>query len=251
MAQLHVDQQIDTAYQTYAGRHASAGEVTAWEGVLNTNNHNYTVVRDAILSTSLGKSYTDAQIDAAYQTYAGRAANANEFTAWENYLNTNNHDYTIVRAAILSDPGAQVYANSQIDTFYQRFFARPASTGEQAAWRGVFSNGAEFNALRDALMSSSGSAATTQQLTGTAGADTFHLPTSPNNIVITGFDPAHDVIDLQGKGYSAINPLDAAHAHQIVALDGSTDVLVSLDATHDILLHNVQLSQLTSADFLL
>ena len=60
---------------------------------------------------------------------------------------------------------------------------------------------------------------------------------------------AGDYVYLAITPYGPINPLDPARAHQITALDGSTDVLISLDASHAILFEHLTLAQLPAASF--
>jgi len=81
-------------------------------------------------------------------------------------------------------------------------------------------------------------------LTGGTGNDTFYFRSGDGIDTITDFTHGGDVIDLHGYGVTSFSALQA-----FMAQVGSNTV-ITFDAQDQITLHNVQMAQLSSADFL-
>jgi hypothetical protein len=144
------------------------------------------------------------------------------------------------------NPGA-----SGLWTQTNSFYELDLTTGIATTHRG----GVTFGQLADTLLTDGNSAPTTRHVAGTSRTDTFHFDTLLKNLTVTGFDPAHDVIDLHGQGFGTFDPLDAAHAKQIQGLDGTIDTLLTnrCRSRHPARERRprVALASLSSADFML
>ena len=110
------------------------------------------------------------------------------------------------------------------DSYYLQYFGRYAYSSEIGVWDRLYEGGATYDTLIDTLLKDHGSDATaTQKLTGTSAADALQLSASFTNAVVTGFDPGADTLSTHSTAVAGIDPL--AHAREITALDGGTDVL--------------------------
>ena len=149
--------------------------------------------------------------------------------------------------ALLASPEGAGHTAAATTNLYDTYFGRDPTVQELGVWSALISGGDDFNQLRDTLERQS-TAGSVQHVVGTGGAQTFVFGAS-TNLTIDAFDTGADAIDLSSAKFGGINPLDAAHALQIPALDGTTDVLVTLDATHSILIEHTTLASLHASDF--
>ncbi|SFS12413.1 calcium-binding protein [Sphingomonas jatrophae] len=239
---------ITTLYQDFGGRSPSAAELDFWSGQIRDGS-SYANVRAAIIDDPLGRDHTTEVVTALYNEYGGRDPNAAELQVWQTNVR-GGATYADVRVAIMNDPLGLDHSGATLGTLYQEYFGRAPANGEVAVWQDLLRHGADYGSAIDALMRDAGSAAIVDRLTGTAQADTFDFGTDPGHATVAGFQPGIDKLDLDRAGYDGVNPLDMDHAREVLALDGSTDVLLTFGAHDTILLYDVSLHQLAASDFM-
>ncbi|HEX8383334.1 MAG TPA: calcium-binding protein [Sphingomonas sp.] len=241
---------IVALYDDYLGRAPGAGEVTFWTNEVRIGT-DFAGVRAALVDDPSGRAHAAGAIDTVYRDYGGRAASAEEVAFWTGQFRAGS-TVADVRDAVLDDGLGRGFTAAALSGLYLELFGRDAAAGEQAVWHDFFHDGFTLDAARSALSFDGGSAGRVRLGVGTADADVFAFAAGDRHLAIGGFDPFLDRIDLRGLGLaSGTDPLDAAHAREIATLDGGTDVLITLDGTHDILIRGVALGQLGAADFLL
>jgi Ca2+-binding RTX toxin-like protein len=250
LGQNHFEPAITALYQEYGGRAPTSSELAVWRQYIFEYSKSYDYARTTILTDRLGQTHSSEQITKLYQEYGGRAPTNGEIDVWRAELlkGATFHD---VRTAILDDALGQNHTTAAMTGIYQLYFGRAPSVDEISVWKGLVRAGADFFVATDTLMSDAGSIGHVQRATGTDASDTFTYAGSFGNVAVDAFDPLHDVLDLRGSAFAGANPLDAAHAHQVTGFDGSTDVLLTFDATDHILLHHVSLAQLSGSNFLI
>ena len=247
--QAHTAATVRDLYQDYLGRAPAAGEIAFWSAQVAAGT-DFAGVRAALVADPGSGAAVAGAIGTVYRDYGGRAASADELAFWGGQVRAGA-TIDAVREAVLDDGLGRGFTTAALSGLYAELFGREAGAGEQAAWRDLFRDGFTLDAARSTLSFDPGSAGRVQRAAGTAGADVFAFGAAGRHLAITDFDPLADKLDLRGAGWGGIDPLDAAHARQITALDGRTDVLIALDATHDILLRGITLAQLGREDFLL
>ena len=174
-----------------------------------------------------------------------------ELSAWETAIQ-GGADFSTVRATLVANPVGVAHIDTEVTSLYDTFFGRDPNAAELNIWQTAIQTQSSvgFDQLRDTLERNPASAAAgVQLLTGSAQSDIIAFPANWQNAVIQDFSPTADTLSLGAHQFAGINPLDAAHAHEITALDGQTDVLIQLDPTHSILLTNTHLASLNSGDF--
>jgi hypothetical protein len=240
---------ITALYQAYAGRAPEAAELSYWKGAIQSGNE-FVNVRNAILNHPIGDAHMSATITELYETYAGRAPEAAELNYWKGALR-GGAEFTNVRTAILDHPIGQTHTEAMLSTLYQEYFGRGPNADEVAVWKRLILEGADFEMVTVELMRHPLSAGGgVDQLLGTAGEDDFELSGAFGHIVISGFNPAADDVILKGTAFQGTNPLDSGHARQIIALDGTPQVLITFDGDTSILFENTRLDQLQPSDFM-
>jgi glucose/arabinose dehydrogenase len=148
-----IETQISQAYLTYGSRSPNSSEMQVWQGNLRGNGYDVGSIKSAILNDPLGKSYIDAQVTQAYQTYASRAPVSNELQVWEGILRTSGFDFDVVGAAILNDPLGRGYIDARITQSYQAYAGRLPIGNELQVWQGILhNNGMNFDAVRTAIL---------------------------------------------------------------------------------------------------
>ena len=245
----YLNSEVNAVYETYLGRLPYWSDNPDWLYLMQSNGTPLSTVREALVTSAEGEAHTATEVTLLYDTDFGRDPSAAELSVW-NGLIIGGDDFNTVRTALLTDGGGGVlHPDSGITSAYEAYFGRAPTSGELGAWEGLLGGGANFDTLRDTLERDPGASAS-QVFHVTAGAhqNIEFDPTRPD-VVIQGFDPATDTIGVVANDFRNVNFLDLAHARQITALDGSTDVLISMDTTHSILIEHVQLSQLNSNIF--
>jgi hypothetical protein len=238
---------VSGLYADYMGRAPTDSELGVWQGLIK-GGATLATVRSAILDDSAGHAHTDATITHLYQDYGGRAPTAQELTTWEGLVRSG-YSFDQVRTTILDDPLGQGHTNATITSLYQAEFGRTPSAGELSVWQGLVHAGTNFDTVLDTLLADNGSSATgAQHVTATAGSDAI-TDSAVHDMAISGFDAQHDKLGLPWTSVASGNVLDASHAKQVFALDGTPDVLLTLDNGHHVLLEHVQLHDLTAANF--
>ena len=240
---------IAALYTEYLGRAAGAGEVSFWTNEVRIGT-SFAEVRAALLDDPSGRALAAGQIDTIYRDYGGRAASVGEIAFWRGEIRAGS-DFLAVREAVLGDALGTTHTRSALSGLYTELFGRNAGLGEQDVWHELFRDGFTLDAARSVLTFDGGSDGRVDKDLGTSGADVFAFASGERHLAIDGFDPFLDRIDLRALGLTGIDPLDPARAREITTLDGGTDVLITLDATHDLLLRGVALGQLGADGFLL
>jgi hypothetical protein len=248
--QAQITSLVTGLYDSYIGRDPVISEVDYWVSQI-ANGANDNNLRMALVTSSVGVAYATGQITGLYDTYFGRDPGAPELSAWEASIQAGA-SFGDVRTALVTNPVGVAYATGQITGLYDTYFGRDPGAPELSAWEASIQAGPAigFDQVRDTLERSPASAAAgVEHLTGSAQSDTINFPTNWTNAVIQNFDPSTNLFHLSLGEFGGINPLDATHAHQIIALDGSIDTLVQLDHNHSILFENTHLASLNSGDF--
>jgi Ca2+-binding RTX toxin-like protein len=237
--QTHVTGKINDLYQTYFGRVATSGELTVWKDAY-VDGLNFSDTRAALVSTDYGKAHIAAETNTLYETYFGRAATAGEQAFWTNAV-VQGSSFADLRAVLVTHPYGQAHIADEVADLYQTYFGRSPTGAELQVWKDAIVSGSDFNTLTDALMSY-GASLGVQHLSATASADHFVFNAAAPDTVIQGFQPGHDIIELQGLGS---NPLGHAQA-----VPGYNDVLLDYGPDLAILLKGVTLADLHTSDFL-
>ncbi|WP_207544516.1 calcium-binding protein [Sphingomonas jatrophae] len=234
---------INETYLDLFGRAAGTDEIAVWQGILR-DGAEPSALRNAILSDPAGRAHTAGMIADIYTDLGGRASTAAETEVWIGLIR-GGANYDTLRSAVLDDGVLGRHVSETIDTYYRDYFGRAADAGEVDAWRGIFRNGAGTDTLLETLFTHpDASAGGVVRAGGTAAADTFRLGSS-EHLLIEGFDPAADLLDLRGSALANVDPL--LGAREVTSLDGRIDVLLG---GGDVLLTGIQLSQLSAGDFL-
>ena len=249
--------------------------------------HDFVDLYQSLVESPEGLTHAAAAITSIYEEYFGRAPTAGEIAVWQNSLPayvSDAHDisspylygygnqsvddslpgvgllgqatlldaYSVVRQGIVDDPyGGAAHTNAAIISLYDTYFGRDPSSGEQSVWVQSLYDGATYDQLQDQLERES-TAANVQHALVSAHptAVAYGNGASAPFLTIDQFDPSQDTVDISGATFGGLNLLDASHARQITALtDGTTDVLITLDATHSILFEHTTLAALQASDF--
>ena len=242
----HTTGQITSLYDTYFGRDPSGAELNTWRGLV-AGGDDFNAVRASLVSAPEGQGHTAAEITSLYDTYFGRDPTASETSVWTGLVN-NGADFGSLRDALVASPEGGGHTTAKTIALYELYFGRDPTSQEEGVWQGLVRGGDDFNQLRDTLERQSG-AASVQHTSAGAGSQTIAFGGS-SNLTVDSFDPAANVIALSSAQFGGINPLDSVHAIQISALDNTTDVLVTLDASHSLLLEHTALSALSPHDFI-
>jgi Ca2+-binding RTX toxin-like protein len=237
--QAHVATETTALYEAYFGRPAAASEIQFWTDAL-VHGASYRDIRTALVSTDYGKAHIAAETNTLYETYFGRAATAGEQAFWTNAV-VQGSSFADLRAVLVTHPYGQAHIADEVADLYQTYFGRSPAGAELQVWKDAIVSGSDFNTLTDALMSY-GASLGVQHLSATASADHFVFNAAAPDTVIQGFQPGHDIIELQGLGS---NPLGHAQA-----VPGYNDVLLDYGPDLAILLKGVTLADLHTSDFL-
>jgi Ca2+-binding RTX toxin-like protein len=237
--QAHVATETTALYEAYFGRPAAASEIQFWTDAL-VHGASYRDIRTALVGTDYGKAHIAAETNTLYETYFGRAATAGEQAFWTNAV-VQGSSFADLRAVLVTHPYGQAHIADEVADLYQTYFGRPPAGAELQVWKDAIVSGSDFNTLTDALMSY-GASLGVQHLSATASADHFVFNAAAPDTVIQGFQPGHDIIELQGLGS---NPLGHAQA-----VPGYNDVLLDYGPDLAILLKGVTLADLHNSDFL-
>ncbi|WP_165611202.1 calcium-binding protein [Sphingomonas jatrophae] len=236
---------IVDAYQDLFGRAPTPQEAATWQDLFRAGK-DAGDLRAAILAEPAGQANVRSVIADAYQDLGGRAPTEAEVATWLDAFR-GGADATSLRGAILDDQVLGASARGEIADAYQDHFGRAASADETATWLALFRSGTETDTLIDTLFTHPQARANgVLEVFGTANADSFALG-GAEDLLIRGFDPAQDLIDLRGSPLAGSNPL--AFAHEVTALDGRIDVLIDT-LSHDLLFTGLRLDQLSTSDFL-
>jgi Ca2+-binding RTX toxin-like protein len=236
------DLAIAAVYEEYGGRAPTAAELTEWRGRIDRGDTLETV-RQVILDDPLGINHSASVITALYQEYGGRAPNAAEIVEWQSRIEQGD-TFGTVRQVILDDALGHNHTVATTTRIYQEYFGRSPSANELSVWDRLLHGGADYKTMIDALMTDNGSLGRVERLSGTSQADTFDVGASLGHVVITGFDPKMDRIDLSDTPFSGADPI--AIATQATA----RDVLLVFSDQDTLLLQNVQLGQLSNGVFI-
>ena len=255
----------------------------------NPGAHDFVDIYRSLVSSTEGQAHATPVITQLYQTYMGRAPTAGELKAWEtvyleqpavnppdiskgasDYYNSGNYavtsrtagtgyipqatllqEYNLVRTAILDDYYGQQHTVAQTTTLYDTYFGRDPTSSELAVWSASLLAGATYDQMQDQLERESTAANVQHVAVATHPmAVTYGTGAAGQYLTIDHFEASQDTVTLSSATFAGINPLDAAHAGQIIApTDGSTDVLITLDATHSILFEHTMLTALHASDF--
>jgi hypothetical protein len=240
---------ITALYGEILGREPAGNELAYWSNQV-ANDVSFSEVREILVSDPSGQAHLVRAIDAVYRDYGGRSASAGELAVWLGQVRDGS-TIADVRDAVLDDVLGSTFTTGALSSLYQDLFGRIASADEQRIWSGLFRDGATLDTARSALTFDEGSMGRVDKEVGTVGADTFVFDAGSRHLAISDFDATADRIDLRGLGFGGYNPLDPVRTREITTLDGGTDLLITLDANHDILLRNINYTSLGIEDFLL
>jgi Ca2+-binding RTX toxin-like protein len=235
------DLAISALYEEYGGREPTTAELAEWRGRLDRGDTLETV-RQVILDDPLGINHSARVITALYEEYGGRPPNTAEIAEWQGRIERGD-TFGTVRQVILDDPLGRNHMVATTASHYQEYFGRAPDANELRVWDRLLHGGATYKTMIDALMTDAGSLGRVERLSATVQADTFDLGTSIGHVVIGGFDPAVDHIDLSDTPFANVDAL--SKATQATA----QDVLVIFSDQNTLLLQNIQLSQLNAGVF--
>jgi hypothetical protein len=128
---------IRTLYADQLGRDASAQEVAAWTGALNTSGR-AAVVQGIELSPEARRHL----VDNWYQQYLGRPAQGGEEMGWVNLLVQGRSEADVLSGILASGEFAQRSGQSNeqfVRTLYSDLLSRTASDAEVQGWVGAVS----------------------------------------------------------------------------------------------------------------
>ncbi len=242
---IHTNTTVTSLYDTYMGRDPTAGEAQTWRDLI-LGGDSFADTRGAILSSADGQAHTAATVTTLYDTYFGRDPGAPELNVWQGLIGGGS-DFGTVRAALLADPAGVAHTQAQVTSMYNTYFGRDPTSSEVGVWQGLITGGDDYLVLQDTLERQS-TASSVSHAVAYGSVRTFSLDAAPN-LTIENYAADYDTINLSAAKFGGINPLDAAHAHPIAALDGTFDVLITLDATHSILLEHTFMNSLHPSDF--
>ena len=242
----HTNATVTSLYDTYFGRDPNPSELAVWQGLI-AGGDDFTTLRSTLLADPSGVAHTNATVTSLYDTYFGRDPNPSELAVWQGLI-AGGDDFTTLRSTLLADPSGVAHTNATVTSLYDTYFGRDPTSSEKTVWQGLIAGGDDFYQMRDVLERDGGSNGVVMHLDA-AGKIDFSLPTGWAAVTISNFNPVTAHIDLSAAQFNGINPLDAAHARDIASPLGGHDTLITLDATHSLLLVNVALSALHPSDF--
>ncbi len=231
---------ITATYDSYFGRDPTNSEMAVWRGML-TSGTTQASMRATLVNDASGQAHTVSEVGTLYQEYFGRAATTSEVNVWKGLV-ANGSTFVQLHDALVGDASGKAYAAAEISPLYQAIEGRAASTAEVNYWTGVFNSGASnLDTFVDTLLRDGGSKIVPMTVASGHAATTF--VDVLDTLVINGF-AAGDQVNFHGAVFDSYNPLD--HAVQV-----NGDVLIyGTDATHFVLLENIQLANLTAANFI-
>ncbi len=231
---------ITATYDSYFGRDPTNSEMAVWRGML-TSGTTQASMRATLVNDASGQAHTVSEVGTLYQEYFGRAATTSEVNVWKGLV-ANGSTFVQLHDALIGDASGKAYAAAEISPLYQAIEGRAASTAEVNYWTGVFNSGASnLDTFVDTLLRDGGSKIVPTTVASGHAATTF--VDVLDTLVINGF-AAGDQVNFHGAVFDSYNPLD--HAVQV-----NGDVLIyGTDATHFVLLENIQLANLTAANFM-
>ncbi len=231
---------ITATYDSYFGRDPTNSEMAVWRGML-TSGTTQASMRTTLVNDASGQAHTVSEVGTLYREYFGRAATTSEVNVWKGLV-ANGSTFVQLHDALIGDASGKAYAAAEISPLYQAIEGRAASTAEVNYWTGVFNSGASnLDTFVDTLLRDGGSKIVPTTVASGHAATTF--VDVLDTLVINGF-AAGDQVNFHGAVFDSYNPLD--HAVQV-----NGDVLIyGPDATHFVLLENIQLANLTAANFM-
>lgn len=236
------DVAIAALYEEYGGREPTPAELAEWRGRLDRGD-TLDTVRQVILDDPLGINHSARVITALYEEYGGRPPSTAEIAEWQGRIERGD-TFSTVRQVILDDPLGRNHMVATTTAHYQEYFGRAPNANELQVWDRLLHGGASYKTMIDALMTDAGSLGRVERLSGTAQTDSFDLGTSIGHVVITGFDPRVDRIELSDTPYAGVDAL--SKATQATA----QDVLLIFSDQNTLLIQNIQLSQLSAGVFI-
>ncbi|MBV8594318.1 MAG: NF038122 family metalloprotease [Caulobacteraceae bacterium] len=244
--QTHTIAAVTALYDSYMGRDPSASELGVWQGLI-AGGADFSAARTAILGSGEGASHTLAEVTDLYDTYMGRNPTASELGVWQ-ALVAGGDDFSRVRTAILGSSEGQTHTTSAVTNAYDAYFGRDPTASELGVWSGLVAGGDGFALLDDTLLRDIGSAAMVPRLDAT-GASSLAIATGPPAADVLNFNAASSTLLLSAAQFGGIDPLDGAHASQVVSAGGQTDTLIVLSASNAILIENTPLGSLSANNF--
>jgi Ca2+-binding RTX toxin-like protein len=261
----HTDVVVTNLYEQYGGRAPTTAELAVWRtNVLAGVEFNG--VRNAILYDPLGRAHTTGSVDMLYEQYAGRDPTQSERSAASSQI-LAGASFADLRNTILDSQAGRAHIADLLTTGYEQYFHREQYPGEAAVWNQLFQKGATADTLLVALLSDYGSAASgVIQLRGdqSVNTETFNLPSNFGDVVIAKFDAFHDTISLAGTPFAGFDLFDPSRVRTVESADsiydagtdstlnlgsignGEQDVLITLDATHHIVIREINREQYLS-----
>ena len=244
--QTYVATQVNAAFQQLAGRAATPTEIAYWQDAIGNGGDSFDAMRHAVINTPDGHTHASASITALFSAYLDRAPTAAEMQVELDGL-AQGRTIEGIAGEVFGSADGTTRLTDQLGILFPQLLGHQATQTDYSDWLSALFNGATYDTMRATLMLDPASLA--HRNIGTTADDRFVLGANPGDVVVSAFDAGHDRIVLDPR-FQSINLLDAAHATQVLSLDGETpNVLIRLDSQDTLLLHGVTLAQLSSSDF--
>ncbi|MBV9828887.1 MAG: hypothetical protein JO001_24955 [Alphaproteobacteria bacterium] len=233
---------LEGLYQTVLGRSADLGGLAGWTSLLGTNLSLADVRADLATSPE-----AQSDLEGLYQTVLGRSADLGGLAGWTGLLSTR-----LSLANIRTDLATSVEAQGDLTAIFRNVEGRPPGIAELMGTEGLLAaNGASLGSVEASLSHNGPSGfATITPSTGnatvaaSAGPEVFDFTSIAFGYdTITGFNAAQDTIALTQARAENFATLEA----NITGINGGA--LITLDASHSILLSGVAPSSLAAPNF--
>lgn len=141
---------VNAMYEEHIGRVAGAEEIGFWSGQVRLGV-GYGAIRSALVSDPSGRAHTDAVVTELYRDYLGRDPGTAELGFWGTEVR-NGTEFAGVQAALVADPSGQARVRAVVADIYGEYGGRAATGGELAVWTDLIRAGADYDAVRAAIM---------------------------------------------------------------------------------------------------
>ena len=244
--QAHTVSEATSLFDTYFGRDPTSLDLSTWESAI-AGGANFSTLRTDLLNDPYGQAHTVSEITSLFDTYFGRDPSSVDLSTWESAI-ASGANFSTLRTDLVNDPYGQAHTVSEITSLFDTFNGSAPSSSDLSTWESAIASGADFSQLQDTLERNS-IVPSVQHIIASGSAQSFTFPSTSQNMTIDGFNPQIDTINISSQFNNGVGILNAAHAQQINAQDGTTDVLITLDYSHSILIEHAHLASLSSNDF--
>ena len=150
---------INAIYDNFMGRDAGSAEIAVWQALIY-NGESLSDLRNAVLGTANGRTYTSGVITQLYDGYFGRDPSSSEVTVWLNALQSGSATLASLNTVLANDPSGKAFSYLSIKGSYDAYMGRDPLAAEVSYWTKALQGGTyTLQGFEKVLAAQSGAAA--------------------------------------------------------------------------------------------